>query len=47
MRLTLLPDFLSQRQSELRESRVAHTRVKSMKAAQQTINSRINAAGAG
>jgi archaellum component FlaC len=41
--LVLLPDFLSQRQSEIRESREAHTRVKSMTAAQKTINCRINA----
>jgi hypothetical protein len=33
--LSLLPDFLSQRQSEGRE---AHIRLKSMTAAQQTIN---------
>jgi hypothetical protein len=36
--LVLLPDFLAQLQSELRERCEAHIRVKSMKAAQQTMN---------
>jgi hypothetical protein len=36
--LVLLPDFLAQLQSELRECCEAHIRVKSMNAAQQTIN---------
>jgi hypothetical protein len=36
--LTLLPDFLAQQQSEVRESRETAIRVKLMTAAQQTIN---------
>jgi hypothetical protein len=45
--LALLPDFLAQRQSEFRESRESHIRVKSMNAAQQTIKCRLNALEAG
>jgi hypothetical protein len=36
--LALLPYFLAQRQSQVRESRDAHIRVKSMNAAQQMIH---------
>jgi predicted nucleic acid-binding Zn-ribbon protein len=45
--LALLPDFLAQRQSEVRDSLEAPICVKSVNAAQQTINCRINAFEAG
>jgi peptidoglycan hydrolase CwlO-like protein len=45
--LALLPDFLAQQQSEVRESREPRIRVKSMNAARQPINCRLNALEAG